>query len=145
MFRSQAALVGLAAVLLMSGCSSGLADMEKVTGTVTIDGKAATRGMVQFVPETTEGENPSPPAVGTIGPDGHYELETTGNRGVVKGAAVGHHKVRVDIRAEPRDEKDTLPQSLIPTKYNNPETSGLEFDVVAGKDNVIDIPLSTKP
>ena len=145
MFRILFALPLLGTALLALGCSSGLPDMEKVTGTVTIDGKAATQGTVQFVPETTEGEEPAPPSVGIIGPDGKYELESTGKRGVVPGAAVGHHQVRVEIRAEPRDQMDTLPRSLIPTKYNNPDTSGLQYEVVAGKDNVIDIELSTNP
>jgi len=136
-------LVG--ASLLALGCSSGLPDMEKVTGTVTIDGKAAPRGTVQFVPDLTEGDDVVPPAVGNIDENGHYELETAGKRGTIKGAAVGFHKVRLDIKAEPRDEKDTLPPSLIPTKYNNPDSSGLRKEVVAGKDNVIDIELFTEP
>ena len=144
MRRCNIALVWLGTLLLLGGCSSGLPDMAKVSGTVTIDGKSAPGGTVQFVPETEEGEE-IPPAVSTIDENGHYELETAGKRDPIKGAAVGFHKVRLDIKAKPRDEKDTLPPSLIPTKYNDPNKSGLRYEVVAGKDNVIDIPLLTAP
>ena len=81
------------------------------------------------------------PAVGTIGPDGSYELETAG----VKGALVGFHKIRIVSQELAKDETDTMPASLIPDRYNRPKTSGLTEEVKAGDGNLIDLKLTTNP
>lgn len=121
------------------GCDSGpkLPPMQRVTGTVTIDGAPLPRGDIQFEPSSTQGAS----AVGTIDASGNYELTTAG----VKGAIIGTHTVTVSAREVPRDETDTFPKSLIPEKYSQPRESGISKEVTAGAANVINIELSSKP
>ncbi len=130
---------GAAAILALqlTGCGGGpeLPPMAPVSGKVTLNGTPLTRGTVQFVPDKSQGTQ-GPPALGMIGPDGRYSLKTAG----VEGAIVGHHKVRVESRQQPKDETDTMPPSLIPERYGNENASGLAFEVQAGQKN--DIPIS---
>ena len=61
------------------------------------------------------------------------------------GAIVGVHKVSVC----PPVLRDGDPQPMtlevpIPVRYNNPESSGLEFEVKAGEDNGFDLILTTE-
>ena len=111
--------------------------MAPVTGTITFEGQPLPRGNVQFIPEADSDTN-APTATATIGADGTYTLTTAG----APGAMVGWHEVRIISQQEPRDETDTDPASLIPKRYNQPETSELRFEVQAIESNVIDIPLT---
>ena len=141
--RSLAALLLAGpACLVLSGCGGGpdLPPLAEVSGTVTLDDKPLPRGMVQFVPDKSKGTTGAP-AVGNIDSQGRYTLRTAG----VEGAVIGHHKVRVEARQEPKDETDSMPPSLIPQRYQNPETSGLAFEVKAGQDNQIDLKLTSRP
>lgn len=124
-------------ILLASGCQD--ARFAPVQGQVTLDGQPLPRGMVQFVPLLSDG-NAAVTAVGTIGADGSYTLRSDENIG----ALVGRHQVRIESRAIPKDETDTLPESLIPQRYEAETTSGLQVEVVAGKLNVIDLPLKSE-
>ena len=136
--------VGLAGACLcvaLIGCGGGpdLPPTAEVYGAVTIDGKPLPRGTVQFIPDQAKGTSGAP-AVGNIASDGSYTLRTAG----VEGAIVGHHKVRVEARAEPRNEMDTLPPSLIPERYASEQSSGLDFEVVADETNEINIELKSR-
>ncbi len=136
-----AALCGCLVCLILPGCGDDpdLPPVADVSGVVTVDGKPLERGTIQFVPDSSQGTS-GPPAVGSIGPDGRYTLETAG----VEGAIVGFHKVSVYAVDEPEDE--TLPpRLLIPRRYFTPDTSGLTAEVKAGEDNELDFPLKSKP
>lgn len=139
---SVAKVLLCAAVVLLClvGCGGGpdLPPTAPVSGTVTLDGKPVPRGMVQFVPDASQGTQ-GPPAVGAIDSDGHYELSTAG----VEGAVVGRHRVRVDAREPWTNDDDPPPESLIPERYNNPGTSGLTVEVQPDTHNSIDLPLSS--
>jgi hypothetical protein len=137
MFRR--AVGWLVVCVILAGCGGGtkLPPLQRVTGKVTLDGNPLPRGTVQFQPAAgTVG----PPATGTIGADGSYELITAGEK---KGAIIGKHTVTVEARAEPKDHTDTYPMSLIPEKYNSHTTSGIEKEVTADKANVHDIELKS--
>jgi hypothetical protein len=142
-------LVGLARLALPAtlsfiplGCGykPDLPPTAEVSGTVTLDGQPLPGAMVQFVPDAQKGARG---AAGVAASDekGHFDVTTAG----VKGALVGAHKIRVEARARPKDETDTLPPSLIPAKYNNPNTSGLRADVQADQKNVVNLPLKSEP
>jgi hypothetical protein len=129
---------GVATILLaLTGCTDHPA-LAPVSGRVTLDGQPLPRGMVQFVP-VAEAAREAPTAVGEIGADGTYELKT-GDRA---GALVGKHRVRIEARAVPKNEADTLPASLIPDRFQSEATSELTVDVKANQRNTIDLPLST--
>lgn len=129
-------------LVLVAGCQRGpeLPPVQQVSGVVTLDGNPLPRGEVQFEPDAAAG-NKGASAVGTIDASGRYELTTAG----AKGAIIGPHVVTVTARAEPKDETDTLPMSLIPEKYSIPDTSGIKKEVTAGAPNIIPIELSSKP
>lgn len=141
--QQRRCLVGIVILAAFVGCGykPKLPPMAEVVGTVTLDGKPLTRGTIQFVPQGGTASE-APVAVGTIDEQGRYELMTQG----VKGAMVGSHSVRVESRAVPRNETDTMPPSLIPLMYNNPAESPLTFEVKADQQpNTIDIPLFSRP
>lgn len=134
-------VLGLALVWA-AGCGSGpkLPPMAKASGVVTLDGQPLMRGMVQFVPDSTKSTQ-GPPAVGAIGPDGRFELQTAG----VVGAVVGWHKVAVESRKDVDLNKESWAPSLIPEKYNNPDQAGFTLEVKAGQRNEYKLELSSKP
>lgn len=140
---ATAVVVGSLVCLILPGCGGGpdLPPVAEVSGVVTIDGKPLPRGTIQFVPDESKG-TAGATAVGTIGPQGRYRLQTAG----VDGAIVGFHKVGVyALEKEPEDERAPPPPPLIPPKYFNADTSGLRAEVKAGEDNEIDFPLRSKP
>ena len=128
--------------IALTGCGHKpkLPPMAEVSGLVTLDGKPLPRGTVQFVPDTAGGTS-GPPATGNMDSTGHYELRTAG----VEGAVVGRHLVAAESREEVPSDGISWSPTLIPETYNNPNTSGLKFEVKSGEDNVIDLELTSKP
>src|SRR6267154_4934311 len=116
-FAATPVLIVIAA-LSSAGCGGGptLPPRAKVTGLVTLDGKALPTGMVTFVPDRSRGTS-GPPAVGGIDSTGHYQL-TTDRQSEGDGAVVGFHLVRV-FANEPGDPMHSVTASLIPEKNNN--------------------------
>lgn len=118
-------------------------EVAPVRGLVTLDGTPYTQGgSVVFHPET-----PCKMATGRIQADGSFEM-TTYTAG--DGAAVGKHKVTVfprpleivDELAEENLTKGTT--SPIPNRYASASTSGLVFDVLAGRTNEFPIELKSR-
>ena len=102
-----------------------------------MDGKPVERAAVMFQPVAPAGNpNPGPGSYGITDADGRYTLKLIG---VEKpGAAVGHHKVRIENYTDPGDvvhddrpRKPTKPAIPIPNKYNRIEAI-LECDVPKG-------------
>jgi hypothetical protein len=81
-------------------------------------------------------------AVGKIERDGSYALFTYVRNGN-DGAIVGRHRVSV-VPPLAEGEHDSPPEMKrpIPARYQSAGTSKLEFEVEAGKKNVINIELS---
>jgi hypothetical protein len=72
--------------------------------------------------------------------DGTYVLETDG----APGATPGCYRITVMALEAPAtgpDGQPTIPRSLVPEKYRDPELSGLSCEVEAGRDNKVDINL----
>jgi hypothetical protein len=136
-------------VLTAYGCGDGLKARYPVYGKVTYKGQPVPTGTVTFAPLDDEGEG----AFGNIA-EGSYTLttHTTGD-----GAVPGRYRVSV-VSADaitPKAAFDTDPNATpeasiakaqrkakhhIPTKYANPEKSGLTFEVKA-QSNAFDIVL----
>ena len=124
-------------VAIVGGCSRG--DMEShVSGHVTLDGQPIGPGIVNFVPA---GEKHLP-AIGAPDANGAYTLKTSRTAGL----PAGHYRVSVYVHAMPPGalpgERLGSTPSAIPARYENVETSGLEFDVQPGS-NTIDIGLTS--
>jgi hemoglobin len=86
------------------------ANKASVSGTITFKGKPVTGGTIAFHAMEKS-------STATIQPDGTYELV---------GILAGTYKITIDTA-------DAVPKVVLPRKYENPDTSGLRFTVVKGK------------
>jgi hypothetical protein len=108
--------------------------MGRVSGTVTYQGKPVTAGTVSFVATDTTRPN----ANGNIGPDGSYTLQTTEPG---DGAQVGDYKIVVSGK-NPDELNNPLPgapikvKSVLPSKYEKPDTSELKATVAPGSQSI---------
>jgi hypothetical protein len=127
-------------LLLTPGCQKDPSPLATVTGKVTYRGLSLQGGTVVFAPDTSRGQR-GDMAVGTIGPDGRYSLNT----GEVSGVSPGFYRVTVAAIVAPNPAGDgqrfSVPQSLLPEKYRDPELSLLACEVKAGKANTINFDL----
>ncbi|QDT63330.1 hypothetical protein [Calycomorphotria hydatis] len=131
-------LLCVAAALI--GCNTSDApSYPKVTGSVTIDGQSATKGVVSFTPV-----NGGDSGVGIIQPDGSYQVRTSVSS---PGIPAGDYRVAVTIwEKEPGEllEDGSFAEGVpaIPEKYFNNETSGLSFTVSETGTNHFEIEIS---
>jgi hypothetical protein len=142
MGRVLAVLVLLAVTgSFMVGCGGGpkLPPLAPASGVVTLDGAPLAGASLQFQPVAGKGAA-GPTGVAFTDDKGHFEVTTA----TVKGAVVGSHRIAVTARKPPKNEKDTLPPSLIPERYNNAATSKLTAEVKAGDKNEINLALQSK-
>ena len=113
--------------LILLGCGRGHElPTAPVSGKVLVDGQPVPKGQVIFAPEQGRA------ATGILGPDGTFTLSTYRPN---DGAVVGKHTVTV-ISAEPAadadpEDIDSPMRWLVPRRYSDPGTSGLEFEVKA--------------
>lgn len=119
---------GLALAALV-GCQGNRLPTAAVEGKVSYQGKPLEFGSVLFQPDR------GPPARGLIGQDGAFRLSTYGNG---DGAIVGLHRVQVVCYESQRSGNPPRPKPgeelnpgklLIPPKYAQFETSGLQVEV----------------
>jgi hypothetical protein len=114
-------LVTCAGVIL-AGCGGGsdLLPTAPVSGTLAYEGKPVAKGAIHFHPPKGQTAN------GVV-EDGKFTL-TTYKEG--DGAIVGKHRVAVDVVEEvPTKDGDTTSRSLIPKKYSEPDSSGIELEI----------------
>ncbi|MBS0203534.1 MAG: hypothetical protein JSS49_11585 [Planctomycetes bacterium] len=138
--RRAAAQLGVCYIVMAScvlGCGEKVKGVDpnlvKVTGKVTLDGKPLPKGDISFV----SADNPGKGYTGTIDSSGGFSLAYSQS---AQGALPGNYKVRiaaVDGGGGTMGAKGEVsePKSLIPEKYNNPETSTLTATVEKGKSN----------
>jgi hypothetical protein len=112
--------------------------MARVSGKVSYQGKPVMKGTVTFVATDPNRRN----ATGLLDPNGRYTLQTE-ERG--DGAEVGTFDVTIYAHDEPvldyKPKVPAKPQPLVPTKYENPKTSGLQRTVKNGS-NTFDFDLT---
>jgi hypothetical protein len=118
-------------VVLISGCSQGgkKRKMGKVSGMVSLDGKPVDDGQVHFISKTGYGKSVDLDGTGKYSV---AELEATEYQVYVAPHPPGQQAPGTVKAAKP---------SVIPQKYQQPDTSGLTFTVVEGKDSKFDIEL----
>jgi hypothetical protein len=137
--RTIVSLATTLVVLALVGCSHSGFD-SKVSGRVTLDGRSIGPGVVVFAATEAGKGNP---ARGTIQPNGSYTLMTANTDGLNP----GKYKVSVSVVDEPVPPPGvrnmTLGKQLVPEKFTDVNTSGLEYDVKPGR-NTIHIELTSK-
>jgi hypothetical protein len=127
--RVRVEIVGLLLLGGLIGCARE-ETLTEVRGTVFIGDQPSEKGMgyVTFHPDASKGNQWMEESVGTIRPDGTYELEARGK----KGAAKGWYKVGVTI-AEVIDHNNPYVTNWLmpnPEKYQNWSKSGISIEVV---------------
>jgi hypothetical protein len=120
----------VAALLMLVGLAGCGPRMVPVEGQVVFkDGKPLTGGVVSF--DLLGAAAPGVAARGDIGPDGRFRL-TTSTAG--DGVPEGTYRVAVAPPLPARVD-DLGKERIIPDKYLDPRTSGLEFTVTSGMNN----------
>jgi hypothetical protein len=133
------AFIALTLAVSVIGCSrSGFE--SSVSGRVTLDDKPIGPGSIVFASAQEGGGNPSN---GTIQVGGNYTLKTANTPGLHP----GKYKVAVSMLDSPNPPPGvrdfTPPKQLVPSKYTDVNSSGLEFEVKPGN-NTIDLALKSK-
>ncbi|WP_145258324.1 hypothetical protein [Planctomycetes bacterium Pan216] len=105
------------AVVLAAGCGDGRPQRFPVSGTVVVDGKPLTKGVVRFVPDGSR------PATGKVLEDGRFAMTTFGG---ADGVMPGKHRVEIFAIEQLGPNKR---QWLVPKKYSSYTTSGLEYTI----------------
>jgi hypothetical protein len=124
----------LALLLLgLAGCGKTPSKPAAVQGRVSYRGALLPGGTIVFTPDTARGGS-GPLARAEIQPDGTYSLRTEDQAG----AYPGWYRVTVACF---QGAPGTVPRSLLPTAYLDPEMSGLAREVKADQDNTLDINL----
>jgi hypothetical protein len=135
-------------IIVPAGCSTGKPDfaVELVEGSVTLDGSPVEGVTVGFSPA---GSTRGKPAVGRTDAQGKFLLTATQGGEFGKGTMIGKYLVSFSKDIPSReltaqelanaDKTGVMPNmpiiSVIPKKYNDPQTSGLTAEVVKGKNN----------
>lgn len=132
-------LLGLACTAWVGGCGKSPLPLTPVTGKVTYKGFPLQSGSIVFAPDGKKGER-GPIAHGKIREDGTYTLYTVD----AYGATPGFYQVTILSLAPGSGlpgEPYSIPQSLVPEKYRDPELSLLACEVKPHKSNQIDFNL----
>jgi|EndMetStandDraft_3_1072993.scaffolds.fasta_scaffold548474_2 hypothetical protein len=119
--------VALLALAMIAGCGAKSESFTPINGSVTVNGTQLTTGSVTFHPDTAKGNHSPHIPVGAIDAQGRYQVMTATKRG----APPGWYKVTVTAQ-EPIDPKNPYapPKHLIPLRFSDASTSGLEVEVV---------------
>jgi hypothetical protein len=122
--------LALSALVTGSTCGCGskreLPETVPIQGKVTYGGHPVPKGTITFQPDSGQ------TATGEIQPDGTYRLGTFAEK---DGAVPGHHKVMIIANdADPTKMPGSSPgykppKDLVPKKYAQLDTSGLEATV----------------
>lgn len=128
----------LALIACLVGCG-GSEFGATASGVVTLDGKPVTPGLVTFAPE----DQAAAPSVSDLDANGGFTLTTNKKPGLAPGT------YRVSIQAfrppnVPPGERSFEPsEPLVPEKYLQVDTSGLEYSVQSGS-NEINVELTSQ-
>jgi hypothetical protein len=122
--------------LLLVGCGTDGPRLAVVRGKVSYRGTPLHGGTIVFTPDTLRGDD-GPIARAEIQADGSYALKT----GPFPGANPGWYRATVVSLVEPVPGSGGRPQSLLPSRYRDPEQSGLSFQIKPGQENVFNIDL----
>jgi hypothetical protein len=121
-----ASLTACCLALVLSGCGQDGESRATVQGTVRFRNQLLTSGTVVFVPNLDRGTS-NELAIGTIKPDGTYQLQSDLGQGV----APGWYRVTIVAGFGP----ESTMRVALPEKYRDPGRSGLEREVQAGRVN----------
>jgi hypothetical protein len=123
------AFLGLLAAAPVGCGSSSPPAAATVRGLVTFQGQPLVGGVVVFAPDRERGTS-GKPATATVAQDGSFRLTGDGGTPVPPGW------YRVAVADRPGSLSDADGSARFPTALRRPDRSGLEREVLAGRDNV---------
>jgi hypothetical protein len=130
-------VVASALALWSGACGSSTETSVPVRGTVRLDDKPVTDGLVTFYPDQAKGNQRIAPFGTGIEKDGSYQVSAENQQGI----PLGWYKVVVQAPKPPRNDalllnrkkKKALPKPpewIINAKYTEPHTTPLSVEVV---------------
>ncbi|MDD3590785.1 MAG: carboxypeptidase-like regulatory domain-containing protein [Thermoguttaceae bacterium] len=142
-------LILVALLTFVPACGGKKIKTEGVTGTVTLDGQPLPYATVYFIPAEGNGHEAS----GVTNENGEYKLQTLLGKADA-GTTPGKYLVKFDCyedyetgRTSKDEDGNDIPEiesrSIIPSRYNDPKTSGFEAEVASGS-NRFDFDLRSK-
>lgn len=138
-----------AVVSILLGC--GIPNLGQVSGTVTYDGEPLDGATVSFMPEDSTGVF----AVATTDEQGRYVLAAPIKKGMIQGALAGKYRVTISKKGVKPDPDEVLFEQkkitydelqtrmgrkgesaaetfdMIPSRYGNADSSGIQVEVIA--------------
>ena len=137
------------AALTLAGCSKQGPHIEKhevypVEGTVIWKGKPLAEARLEFFPKGWKLKPFSHTPVAVTGQDGRFQLSSYGDG---DGAPAGKYTITVVCQdPEAKKQKQMFSTAnILPKQYARPDTSGLEVEIVEGKNVVPPLDLGGKP
>lgn len=133
-------LVGLALMLLvLSGCGARPERVVPVRGQVRLDGRPLAEATIVFHRRDKEGRNLTCRSL----TDGTFRMTTHASG---DGAPPGRYGVTVEWRelVKEGDESSRIGRNLLPARYADPATSGLECEIVEGENDLPPWDLSSR-
>jgi hypothetical protein len=130
----------------LSGCSSSdgaqLGVLAEVVGKVEFEGKPTPGAMIEFF-ALEDDAAPEMRTFAVVDADGRFSAITAVPDGSTKGAVPGDYAIAISWSKplDPTDKDSSMGPELLPRKYNNKKTSGLEFLVKPGKNEIPEIKL----
>jgi hypothetical protein len=122
-------IAAMLANVLVSGCDLAIEPMAPVRGV------PLHTGTIVFTPDESRG-TAGPMARAEIRAEGTYELSTADQCG----ARAGWYRVTI-MAMDGAAGSYSVPRSLLPDKYRDPELSGLSCHVKSSQENVVDFSL----
>ncbi len=121
-------------LLLVVGCGTNWGDPELVPvyGKVLFQGQPLAGGTIVCAPDPERGGR-GPLGVATIDSEGRFIMHSGGKPGVVP----GWHRITVTGPPHPYDST----AASLPSRYADPERSGLARQIQPGKANTLDLTL----
>jgi len=131
--RARWAARGLCVLLpVLGGCGPDRPEMVQVSGRVTFGGGAWPKpGTLYFTPAEPAGDLPRRPGVADFDTDGYFTVKSFEDG---EGLIPGRYLVGVECWEVPPSMGGPPPVSYLDSKYQNPQTSGLELDIERGQD-----------
>ncbi|HMF14868.1 MAG TPA: hypothetical protein VKE94_21280 [Gemmataceae bacterium] len=114
----------------LAGCENEPGQLVPVRGSVRYRSLLLRQGVIVFTPDAVRGGG-GPISHAEIQPDGSYVLACDDGPGAVP----GWHRVTITAYG------GVDSRSLLPTRYGDPEQSGLAFEIKPDRNNVIEIDL----
>jgi hypothetical protein len=137
-FTQAASVLVLGGLMAIAGCGGKEAAKSTVKGRVFYRGEPLKGGAIVFAPDADRGNSGSL-ANGIILDDGTFSLSSDRARGV----APGWYRVSIAARPSSGSAIATVanPYPGPPSRYRNPQLSGINSEVRAGIENVFEFQL----